>query len=89
MELAEKFAEFVFQTEFKDIDNSVIEHIEKLTLKQVMGMLVGSAARSSREIIRCVKDNPGRPECRGYGCGFQAAVSVICQLGRSYEQSGE
>ena len=33
MELAEKFAKFVVHTEFRDVDESVIEYIKKLTLK--------------------------------------------------------
>jgi hypothetical protein len=49
MKVAETFARFIKHTEFKDVDSSVIEHIKKLTLKQVMGMLVGSAAPTSRK----------------------------------------
>jgi hypothetical protein len=41
MELAETFAKFVAHTEFNDVDESVIEYVKQLTLKQVMGMLVG------------------------------------------------
>ena len=44
MEIAGTFAKFVKNTQFEDVDKSVIEHIKKLTLKQVMGMLLGSAA---------------------------------------------
>ena len=60
MEVAEKFAKFVAHTEFKDVDESVIEYAKQLTLKQVMGMLVGSAAPTSKKLIRYAKDNLGR-----------------------------
>jgi 2-methylcitrate dehydratase PrpD len=43
-----------------------------LTLKQVMGMVVGSAAPTAKKVIRYVMENPGRPECGVYGCGFRA-----------------
>ena len=77
MELAEKFSKFVVQTEFKDVDRSVIEYIKKLTLKQVMGMLVGSAAPTSKKFIRYARDNLGRPECGVYGCGFKTDVAQM------------
>jgi 2-methylcitrate dehydratase PrpD len=75
MKVAETFARFIKHTEFKDVDSSVIEHIKKLTLKQVMGMLVGSAAPTSRKVIRHVKNNPGRPESGVYGCGFRTDMA--------------
>ena len=75
MEIAGKFAKFVAHTEFQDVDPSVIEHVKKLTLKQVMGMLVGSTAPTSKKVIRLVMENPGRPECGVYGCGFRADVA--------------
>ncbi len=80
MELAEKFARFVVGTEFRDVDDSVTEYIKKLTLKQVMGMLVGSAAPTSKKLIRYAKDNPGRPECGVYGCGFRTDVAQAALL---------
>ena len=89
MELAETFAEFVFNTEFKDVDESVIEHIKKLTLKQVMGMLVGSAAPTSRKIIRYGKDNPGRPECGVYGCAFRADVAQAAFINGFFAHASE
>jgi len=75
MEIAEKFAKFVTHTEFQDVDPSVIEHVKKLTLKQVMGLLVGSGAPTSKKVIRYVMENPGRPECGVFGCGFRADVA--------------
>ena len=48
MDLAETFAKFVVHTEFNDVDESVIEYVKKLTLKQVMGMVLGSAAPTSK-----------------------------------------
>lgn len=75
MELEEKFAKFVAHTEFKDVDQSVIEHVKKLTLKQVMGMLVGSRAPTAKKVIRYVMENPGRPECGVYGSGFRTDVA--------------
>jgi len=75
MEIAEKFAQFVTHTEYQDIPPSVIEHVKKLTLKQVMGLLVGSAAPTSKKVIRYVMENPGRPECGVFGCGFRADVA--------------
>jgi len=74
MEIAKKFAEFVAETEFQDVDETVIEHVKKMTLKQVMGMLVGSTAPTSKKVIRYVKENPGRPQSGVYGCGFRADV---------------
>jgi len=75
MEIAEKFARFVTHTEYQDVHPSVIEHVKKLTLKQVMGLLVGSAAPTCKKVIRYVMENPGRPECGIYGCGFRADVA--------------
>ena len=72
MKVAETFAKFVAHTEFHDVDPSVIEYVKMLTLKQVMGMVVGSAAPTAKKVIRYVMENPGRPECGVYGCGFRA-----------------
>jgi hypothetical protein len=35
MTLAKQFAGFVVDTQFRDLDTSVVEHIKKLTLKEV------------------------------------------------------
>lgn len=75
MELAEKFAKFVTHTEIQDLDPSVVDHIKKLTLKQVMGMLVGSTAPTAKKVLNYVKENPGRPESGVYGCGFRTDVA--------------
>lgn len=75
MKVAETFAKFVTHTEFHDIDSSVIEYVKMLTLKQVMGMLVGSVAPTSKKVIRYIMENPGRPESGVYGCGFRADVA--------------
>ncbi len=80
MDLAETFAKFVVHTEFKDMDESVIEYVKKLTLKQVMGMLVGSAAPTSKKLIRYATDNLGRPESGVYGCGFKTDVAQAALL---------
>ncbi|MFC1915380.1 MmgE/PrpD family protein [Chloroflexota bacterium] len=89
MELAEKFAKFVAETEFRDVDDSVIEHIKKLTLKQVMGMLVGSAAPTSKKLIGYAKDNLGRPECGVYGCGFRTDVAQAALLNGFFGHASE
>lgn len=89
MELAEKFAKFVVDTEFSDIDTSVIEHVKKLTLKQVMGILVGSAAPTSKKLIRYAKDNLGRPECGVYGCGFKTDVAQAALLNGFFGHASE
>ncbi|MBW1944018.1 MAG: hypothetical protein JRJ51_14455, partial [Deltaproteobacteria bacterium] len=47
--IADAFAKFIKHTEFRDVDSSVIDHVKKMTLKQVMGMVVGSAAPTSRK----------------------------------------
>ena len=73
--IAKKFAKFVTHTEYRDIDPSVIDHVKKLTLKQVMGMVVGSAAPTSKKIIRYVMENSGKPESGVYGCSFRADVA--------------
>ncbi len=80
MELAEKFADFVFETEYTDLDNSVIEHVKKLTLKQIMGIVVGSTAPTSKKIIQYAKNNLGKPECGVYGCGFKTDVEQAALL---------
>src|SRR5512143_3701441 len=74
MEIAETFAKFVTHTEFREIDPTVIDHVKKLTLKQVMGMVVGSAAPTAKKIIRFVMENSGKPESGVYGCNFRADV---------------
>ena len=89
MKVAETFAEFVKHTEFKDVDASVIEHIKKLTLKQVMGMLVGSAAPTARKIIRYVKQYPGRPEAGVYGCGFKADMAQAAYINGFFGHASE
>ncbi|MFC1958751.1 MmgE/PrpD family protein [Chloroflexota bacterium] len=89
MELAEEFAKFVVNTEFRDVDESVIEHIKKLTLKQVMGMLVGSVAPTSKKLIRYAKDNLGRPECGVYGCGFRTDVAQAALLNGFFGHASE
>jgi 2-methylcitrate dehydratase PrpD len=89
MEVVKAFASFVKHTEFRDLDESVIEHVKKLTLKQIMGMLVGSAAPTSRKIIRYVKDNPGRSECGVYGCGFRADVAQAAFINGFFGHASE
>ena len=89
MELAETFAKFVVHTEFKDVDESVIEYVKKLTLKQVMGMLVGSASPTSKKFIRYAKDNLGKPECGVYGCGFKTDVAQAALLNGFFGHASE
>jgi 2-methylcitrate dehydratase PrpD len=89
MEIAETFAKFVAHTEFKDVDPSVIEHIKKLTLKQVMGILVGSTAPTSKKLVRYVMENPGRPECGVYGCGFRADVAQTALINGFFGHASE
>ena len=89
MKVAETFARFIKHTEFKDVDSSVIEHIKKLTLKQVMGMLVGSGAPTSRKVIRHVKNNPGRPESGVYGCGFRADMAQAAFINGFFGHASE
>src|SRR3990172_8198671 len=89
MEVAEKFAKFVAETEFGDLDQSVVEHVKKLTLKQVMGMLVGSTAPTSKKLIRYVSENPGRPECGVYGCGFKTDVAQAALINGFFGHASE
>ena len=89
MKIAEEFAKFVKHTEFQDVDPSVIEHVKKLTLKQVMGMVVGSAAPTSRKVIRHVKANPGRPESGVYGCGFRADMAQAAFINGFFGHASE
>jgi 2-methylcitrate dehydratase PrpD len=88
MEIAEKFAKFVTHTEFQDVDKSVIEYVKMLTLKQVMGVLVGSTAPTSKKVIRYVMENPGRPECGVYGCGFKADVAQAALINGLWSRLG-
>ena len=68
---------------------SVIDHVKKMTLKQVMGVLVGSKAPTSRKIIRYVKRYPGRPEAGVYGCGFKADVAQAAYINGFFGHASE
>lgn len=76
MKIAKAFAKFIHDTEYVNIDKSVIEHVKKLTLKQVMGMVLGSTSPTSQKVIKYVKENPGKLECGVLGCGFRADVAT-------------
>ena len=76
-------------TQFRDLEASVVEHIKKLTLKEVMGMLVGSAAPTSKKIIHYAKDTLGRPECGVYGCGFRTDVEQAALLNGFFGHASE
>ncbi len=89
MEIAKAFARFVAHTEFQDVDPSVVEHVKKMTLKQVMGMVVGSTAPTSKKVVRYVRENPGRPECGAYGCGFRADVAQAALLNGFFGHASE
>jgi len=89
MEIAETFAKFVKNTRYEDVDESVIEHIKKLTLKQVMGMLLGSSAPASQKYISYFKDNLGKPECGVYGCGFKTDVAQAALLNGFFGHASE
>ncbi len=89
MDLAKEFASFVVNTRFEDVDDSVLDHIKKLTLKQVMGMLVGSVAPTSQKYIRYFKDNLGKPECGVYGCGFKTDVAQAALLNGFFGHASE
>ena len=89
MEIAGKFAKFVTHTEFKDVDQSVIDYVKMLTLKQVMGVLVGSTAPTSKKVIRYVMENPGRPECGVYGCGFPAYLAQAALINGFFGHASE
>ena len=89
MDLAETFAKFVVHTEFNDVDESVIEYVKKLMLKQVMGMVLGSAAPTSKKVIRYARDNLGRPECGVYGCGFRTDVAQAALLNGFFAHASE
>ena len=87
--IADAFAKFIKHTEFRDVDSSVIDHVKKMTLKQVMGMVVGSAAPTSRKVIRYVKNNPGRPESGVYGCGFRADMAQAAFINGFFGHASE
>ena len=89
MEIAKKFAKFVAHTEFRELDPSVIEMVKKLTLKQVMGMVVGSTSPTCKKLIRYVKDNLGRPECGVYGCGFKTDVAQAALINGFFGHASE
>ncbi len=89
MVLAERFSRFVVETEFHHVDASVIEHVKKLTLKQVMGMLVGSTAPTSKKVIRYAKENLGRAECGVYGCGFKTDVAQAALVNGFFGHASE
>jgi len=63
--------------------------IKKLTLKQVMGMLVGSVAPTSQKYIRYFKENLGKPECGVYGCGFKTDVAQAALLNGFFGHASE
>lgn len=75
MKSAGLFAKFVAQTQFRDIDTSVVEHIKKLTLKQIMSTMVGSTTRSAAKLLPYLKENRGKPESGVYGYGFKVDVA--------------
>lgn len=87
--IADVFAKFIKHTEFRDVDASVIDHVKKMTLKQVMGMVVGSVMPTSRKIIRYVKNNPGRPESGVYGCGFKADMAQAAFINGFFGHASE
>jgi 2-methylcitrate dehydratase PrpD len=89
MEIAEKFAKFVTHTEIQDVAPAVVEHVKKLTLKQVMGMLVGSTAPTSKKVLHYVKENPGRPESGVYGCGFKTDVAQAALINGFFGHASE
>ena len=89
MEIAETFAKFVKNTHFEDIDESVVEHIKKLTLKQVMGMLLGSSVPTSQKFINYFKENLGKPECGVFGCGFKTDVAQAALLNGFFGHASE
>jgi 2-methylcitrate dehydratase PrpD len=75
MKAAGIFAKFIVETKFENMDASVIEHVKKLTLKQVMSTLVGSTTKSAAKLLPYVKDNRGKSECGVYGFGFKVDVA--------------
>jgi 2-methylcitrate dehydratase PrpD len=87
--IADVFAKFIKHTEFRDVDASVIDHVKKMTLKQVMGMVVGSVMPTSRKVIRYVKNNPGRPESGVYGCGFRADMAQAAFINGFFGHASE
>ncbi|MFC1580849.1 MmgE/PrpD family protein [Thermodesulfobacteriota bacterium] len=87
--IADVFAKFIKHTEFRDVDPSVIDHVKKMTLKQVMGMVVGSVMPTSRKVIRYVKNNPGRPESGVYGCGFRADMAQAAFINGFFGHASE
>ena len=89
MEIAKRFAEFVVDTKFRDLDKSVIEQVKKLTLKEVMGILVGSTAPTSKKILQYAKSNLGKPECGVYGCGFKTDVEQAALLNGFFGHASE
>lgn len=89
MDIADIFAKFVVQTDFRDVAADVIEHIKKLTLKQVMGMLVGSASESSEKLLPYMKENLGRPECGVYGRGFRTDVAQATLINGYFGHASE
>lgn len=89
MDLADRFAKFVVHTEFSEVNESVIEYVKKLTLKQVMGMVLGSTVPTSKKYIRYFRDNLGRPECGVYGCGFRTDVAQAALLNGFFAHASE
>lgn len=89
MELADRFAKFVANTEFGDVDKSVIEHVKKMMLKQVMGMMVGAVAPSSMKVITYAKENLGRPQSGVFGCGFKTDVAQAALLNGFFGHASE
>ena len=87
--IADVFAKFIKHTEFRDVDPSVIDHVKKMTLKQVMGMVVGSTAPTARKAIRYVKSNPGRPQSGVYGCGFRADMAQAAFINGFFGHASE
>ena len=89
MEIESVFAKFIKNTRLEDVPESVIEHIKKLTLKQVMGMLLGSTVPTAQKFTGYFKDNLGRPECGVYGCGFKTDVAQAALLNGFFGHASE
>ena len=70
MKVAEAFARFVSHAEFHDMDLSVVDYVKMLTLKQVMGMVVGFGGPHRQESHTLCHGKPRKAGMRGLWVRF-------------------
>ncbi|MFQ5916153.1 MAG: MmgE/PrpD family protein, partial [Nitrospinota bacterium] len=74
MSVAERFAEFITRTRFEDLPPETVRFAKELTLKNVAGMLAGSAEPAAGPVLHYVREHRGTPQAGVIGWGFRTTV---------------